>query len=85
VRAEVERDPARAIALADEADRRFPEGRHADERSLLRMRSLVNLGRIGAARDEATTFFRRHGDSPLGEDVWRLTGVHPPPPAPAPE
>jgi len=41
------------------------------------MKALVHLGRIAAARDEATAFFEQHLESPWAERVERLTGVHP--------
>jgi hypothetical protein len=80
VRALVDADPAAAVSEVDEGARRFPDGARADERSFLKMRALVNLGRIAAARDEAEAFFARHPGSAWGERAYRLTGVHPRPP-----
>jgi hypothetical protein len=79
VRAEVDVHPAIAVQLAEEGDRRFPDGRHAPERAYLKMRALVHLDDIVAARDAATAFFERHPNDPFGEYVWRLTGVRPRP------
>lgn len=82
VRALVDDDPAAALRLADACDRRFPAA-GADERSLLRMRALVHLGRIGDARSEAEQFFERFPGSPHRPDAYRLTGVHPRPAPPS--
>jgi hypothetical protein len=70
-------DPAAALALAREDEDRSPDGPLADERSFRAMQALVHLGRIAAARDEATAFFEKHPESAWGERVERLTGVHP--------
>lgn len=83
VRALVDTDPAAAVAIAEEGERRFPDGALADERSYLKMRALVHLGRIGLARGEAEVFFERFPGSSFGEDAFRLTGVHPRPPTPS--
>jgi len=77
LRALVDSDPAAALALAREDEQRSPQGRFADERSVLAMRALVHLGKIAAARDEATAFFQKYPQSPWAERVERLTGVHP--------
>jgi hypothetical protein len=79
IRAAVDAAPAVAVALAREDESAHPESPFAEERSLLEMRALVHLGEIAAARIEATAFFERHPDSPLGASVFRLTGVHPVP------
>jgi hypothetical protein len=83
VRLLVDADPTGALDAAAEGERRFPDGRMADERSYLKMRALVHLGRIGAARDEAEAFFERFPDSDYAESAYRLTGVHPRPAPPS--
>lgn len=77
LRALVDVDPAAALALAREDERRAPDSPEGDERSFCAMQALVHLGRIAAARDEATDFFARHPESPWGARVERLTGAHP--------
>jgi hypothetical protein len=77
--------PAAALEWVRESERRFPSGRHADERSYLKMRALVHLTDIAAARDEATALFERAPDSPFAEQAYRLTGVHPRPRPPSPQ
>jgi hypothetical protein len=79
LRADVDDDPAAAVALANELEREHPDGRWAEERSYAKMRALVHLGDIAAARDEAEAFFARHPRSALGPDVHHLTGVRPRP------
>ncbi len=80
LRDEVDTRPALSLELAQEVERRFPGGRYSDERSFLKMRAMVHLGRIAAARDEAAEFFRRSPDSAYAKGVSRLTGMHPRPP-----
>lgn len=77
VRALVDERPEEALALVAEADKVFPAGRLADERSFLTMRALVHLDRIGAAREAAADFHRRFPNSPWAEQVVRLTGYRP--------
>jgi len=78
LRSIVDADPRAALELSREVEREFPSGQMADERSFLTMRALVHLGRIAAARDEATAFFQHeHPEGSWAERVERLTGVHP--------
>jgi len=85
LRAVVDSDPSRALALAAAAEQAAPASPLADERAWLKMRALVHLGRIGEARGEARRFFAEHPQSPYGERVARLTGAHPRPrPGPQP-
>jgi hypothetical protein len=85
LRRTVDPRPRLALELARQAERRFPDSAHGDERSLLKMRALVHLGQIAAARDEAMSFHQRFPRSPLAAEVQRLTGAHPRPrPGPRP-
>jgi hypothetical protein len=79
-RRSVDADPKSALAQLEEDARRFPRSPHADERSYLRMRVLVNLQEIAAARAEAESFFERFPHSPWASRAFELTGVHPRPP-----
>jgi hypothetical protein len=79
LRALVDVDPIAALALARAEALRSPDAPVADERSFRAMQALVHLGQIAGARDEAASFFRQHPQSPWGERVERLTGVHPRP------
>lgn len=79
LRAAVDADPPAALALADEGDRRFPDGTLADERAFLRMRALVHLNRIVDARVRARELYARSPDSPWSARAFQLTGEHPRP------
>jgi len=79
LRAVVDTDPAAALNIADEGERRFRDGALADERHFLEMRALVHLNRIVDARDRAREFYVRFPTSPWAERVFRLTGLHPTP------
>ncbi len=56
------RDPARALALTDDCQRRFPHGYMGTERSYVRIMALVALGRRAEASDEAARFLREVPD-----------------------
>lgn len=73
----VERDPERALALLDELDRADAAGEQAPDRALLRMRALVHLDQVPAARAAARRFYERFGEHPLAAEVEAYTGVHP--------
>lgn len=53
-----------------------------DQAAFAEMRALVDEQRIGDARVRAERFFAEYPDSPYGERVERLTGVHPHAPPP---
>ena len=61
----VNRNFGGALALVAEHGRRFPNGRLAEEREALRVRSLVAAGRRGEARRAATVFAHRFPRSVL--------------------
>lgn len=65
------RDPARALDLLDEHERRFPQGVLAEERSAERVTALCALGRVAEAHAEAARFMATHADSPLVGSVQR--------------
>jgi RNA polymerase sigma-70 factor (ECF subfamily) len=56
------RDPARALALADDCQRRFPHGYMGTERRYVRIMALFALGRRAEASDEAARFLREVPD-----------------------
>jgi hypothetical protein len=60
-----ERDFSGALGLGAEHARRFPNGRLAEEREALRVRSLAGLGRTEEARRAAGAFARRFPRSVL--------------------
>jgi hypothetical protein len=59
------RDLSGALALAAEHSRRFPDGRLAEEREALRVRSLAASGRGADARRAVAAFARRFPHSVL--------------------
>jgi hypothetical protein len=83
IRSQVSANPDRAIALIDAADKAHPTGAFTEERLALRIDALVNVGRIGAARDSAEQYLVRVPKGSAAEHIERLTGVHPRPPMPA--
>jgi hypothetical protein len=56
-------DPAFALTLAHEHRRRFPSGSMDQEREVIAVNALVNLGRTGEARERAEHFAREHAGS----------------------
>jgi hypothetical protein len=52
--------PQRALELADEHARRFPQGVFAEERAFLRIEALLRLGQAAQAEHEARAFRRLH-------------------------
>jgi hypothetical protein len=78
-------DPERALALAEQGERRFGESLRAVERRLYEIKALVKLGRIGSARTKAERYLENYPPGPMTDEVERLTGVHRrPQPEPAP-
>src|SRR5262249_26519636 len=57
-------DPSAALALTDEAAKRFPDGPLAYEREVLAIEALAHLGRLPAARARLTAFRARYPQSP---------------------
>jgi hypothetical protein len=76
LRTSVKPEPAQALALADEGDRRFGESPFAEERRALAIRALINLQRMGAARSRAYGFLERYPDGPFSAEIAAMTGVH---------
>jgi hypothetical protein len=75
-----ETDPARALALSEEGEKRFGESPRAVERRLYEIKALVKLGRIGSARTKAERYLAAYPPGPMTDEVERLTGVHRRPP-----
>ena len=59
-----------------------PANAAADQLAFEAMQSLVDENQISAARARAARFFEEFPESPYGERVERLTGVHPRPQRP---
>jgi hypothetical protein len=73
-------DPLRALALAEDGERRFGESPRAVERRFHEIKALVELGRVGKARSKAERYLELYPPGPMTDEVERLTGVHRRPP-----
>ncbi len=62
-RAAVGGDPARALSLVKEHERRFPGGALVQEREVIAVSALVGLGRMSEARPRAARFLEQHPSS----------------------
>jgi hypothetical protein len=82
LRGDLKPNPASALALADEGERRFAESPRAEERRALAIQALINLGQIGAARSRSYQFLERYPSGPYSAHVAAMTGVHPTPVGP---
>ncbi len=82
LRGDLQPNPASALALADEGERRFADSPYAEERRALAIQALINLDRIGAARSRAYQFLAHYPDGPYSAHVQAMTGVHPTPVGP---
>lgn len=60
-RSNLARDPERALALAEEAERDFPQGQLVEERRAIAIRALVALGRLDEAQGRAEPFLAEYG------------------------
>jgi len=76
-------DPAAALALTEEGQRRFGDSARAEERRAAAIQALIDLNRIGAARSRAYQFLERYPDGPYSAHVAAMTGVHLTPTGPA--
>jgi hypothetical protein len=69
-------DPAAAVELAHEGNRRFADTADAPERSSILVHALAAQGRSSEARGEAETMVNHYPDSPWVREVERFTGAH---------
>jgi hypothetical protein len=69
-------DPALAVELAREGNRRFPNSPEAAERASILIHSLADEGLGSQARGEAEDMVNRYPDSPLVQEIERFTGAH---------
>jgi hypothetical protein len=76
LRRDLQPNPASALALADEGERRFADSPRAEERRALVIQALINLNRIGAARSRAYQFLAHYPNGPYSAHVAAMTGVH---------
>jgi hypothetical protein len=78
LRAVARTDPARALVLAQEGTRRFPQGFFSQEREAIAIRSLVSLGRVSEARARAERFLTAYPRGPAAESIRASVGLSPP-------
>jgi len=70
------RDPALALALAREGNRRFSDSPDAPERASIEIHALAVQGRSSEAREAAEEMVNRYPDSPWVRAIEQLTGAH---------
>jgi hypothetical protein len=70
------RDPALAVTLAREGNRRFGKSPDAPERTSILIHALAELGRGMEARGEAETMVNDYPDSSWVREIERFTGAH---------
>ncbi len=69
-------DPALAITLAREGNRRFPDSADAPERTSILIHALAATGQSGPARGEAEAMVNHYPDSPWVREIETFTGAH---------
>jgi len=67
-------DPRRALDLADRDERQFPVGALAQEREVIAIEALAELGRADEARARARSFFQAFPGSVHGPRIAAMTG-----------
>jgi hypothetical protein len=77
IRLAEETDPARALELAREGNRHFPEGSDAAERAAVVVKSLARQGYWSEARGEEETMVDRYPGTRWALEVEQHTGAHP--------
>jgi hypothetical protein len=73
LRAVQDRDPAAALALAEEGSRRFPRGLFAQEREAIAIGALFRVGRAAEASARARAFLAAYPRSSFAERIEKLT------------
>jgi hypothetical protein len=71
-----QQDPALAIELGREGNRRFPDSPDAPERASIVIHALARLGRASEARGEAEDMVNRYPDSDWVREIEGFTGAH---------
>ena len=77
----VRANPELAVSLAEQARQEFGDSADSDERDRLLVDALINLQKIGAARDETLYYYRHHPAGQYRQYLWAMTGARPDPPA----
>jgi hypothetical protein len=71
-----EHDPQRAVAVAREGNRRFPDSPQAPERTSILIHALAEEGESMKARGEAEEMVNHYPDSDWVREIERFTGAH---------
>ena len=82
MRAALPPNPAEALRLAREGERRFGDSPRAAERRRIAIEALVRVNDIAEARNQAEIFVRKYPGTDHARYVENLTGVHPRPSGP---
>jgi len=69
-------DPAQAIDLARDGNRRWPSSADAPERASILIHALAATGQSMQARGEAERMVNQAPDSPWVREIERFTGAH---------
>jgi len=69
-------DPALAVQLAREGNRRFPNSPDAPERTSILIHALASLDQAKEARGEAEAMVNQYPDSEWVREIERFTGAH---------
>ena len=69
-------DPAVAIQLAREGQRRFPGGGDAPERASILIHLLASQGKVSEARGEAEDMVNHYPDSSWVREIEQFSGAH---------
>jgi hypothetical protein len=69
-------DPALAVQLAREGNRRFPDSPDAPERTSILIHALAGLDQSMEARGEAEAMVNHYPDSQWVREIERFTGAH---------
>lgn len=69
-------EPALAVKLAREGNRRFPSSPDAPERASILIHALGGLGQSMEARGEAEKMVNDYPDSAWVREIERFTGAH---------
>jgi hypothetical protein len=80
LRAAARSDPALALFIANEGNRRFPRGIFGQERESIAIDALARLGRTSEARARARAFLAAYPGGPYAEKVRKVTGLDAPSP-----
>jgi hypothetical protein len=74
IRAVVSSDPAAALVLVEEGNRRFAGGALGPEREVLAITALTHLGRSAEAKARGQRLLARVPDGPFAERIRALIG-----------